>query len=180
MLQAFKKVFRNTAYQATAVFVALGVFLVSVYAQNLALVGSILSSSAGVGAKAKFLFSLLGGIHTNATLLSATNIIVLSVLFGVNISMMVYVIKRNRAARNSVADTGRSLSGIVFGALGIGCSACGSLILTPLLASFGASGFLAALPLKGTEFGFVGVILLIVSIWFLGKKINDPLVCPVE
>jgi len=54
------------------------------------------------------------------------------------------------------------------------------LILTPLIAALGATWILTALPFGGREFSLVAIILILISIYSLCKKINDPLICPVE
>ncbi|OGZ61172.1 MAG: hypothetical protein A2919_01050 [Candidatus Spechtbacteria bacterium RIFCSPLOWO2_01_FULL_43_12] len=96
--------------------------------------------------------------------------------------MLVFVAQKNRAT--VIADKKKNvlgmLGGSVLGILGIGCGACGSLILTPLAISIGATGFLAVLPFGGSEFGFLGIALFMFSMYSLSKKINDPLICPVE
>jgi uncharacterized membrane protein len=63
---------------------------------------------------------------------------------------------------------------------GIGCAACGSVILTAILGIAGTGALLTWLPLHGLEFGVVGIILLSFSIYYLAKRINDPLVCKVR
>ena len=62
-------------------------------------------------------------------------------------------------------------------ALGIGCAACGSFILTTALSSFGAASALAILPLRGGEFGILSVVLLALSLVLISKKIAAPLIC---
>ena len=71
------------------------------------------------------------------------------------------------------------IGGLVSGVFGIGCAACGTFILTPLLALFGATGLFSLLPFGGEEFGFIGVGLLVYSIYAVTKKINSPMVCDI-
>ena len=70
--------------------------------------------------------------------------------------------------------------GIASGALGIGCAACGSFILTATLSSVGAASALAILPLRGGEFGILSVILLATSLVVVSNKIAEPLMCTSE
>jgi len=67
--------------------------------------------------------------------------------------------------------------GLISGIFGIGCAACGTLVLTPLLALIGAGGIVALLPFGGQEFGVFGVGMLGFSIFVIAKKIQEPLVC---
>ncbi len=176
ILSSLKKVYKKPVYWVISIITALAVFLLSVYLPNLSLIKQIwFSSQADLGDKLSFMLSLVGAIYTNTTLFSASFIIALSLLFGANISMIIYVIRKNRRARDAGFSTSAA-GGIISGFLGIGCAACGSLILTPVLASIGAVGFLTALPLRGEEFGLIGVVLMAYSIYALSKKISPKVV----
>ena len=85
-----------------------------------------------------------------------------------------------RGGTSSLRGTGlSSIGGLVSGIFGIGCAACGTFIFTSVLTLFGVGGILAYLPFGGEEFGFLGVGLLLYSLYTLTKKITDPLVCPI-
>lgn len=95
-------------------------------------------------------------------------------LAGINFSMLVYLIKK----RVGVAKTsGMSILGIVVASLGLGCSACGTFVLASFLGVTGAAGLIGALPLKGAEFGLVGIVFMAISINVLAKRIKAPMVC---
>ncbi len=131
--------------------------------------------------KASFVWSLYGSIGTNFTVVSASYTIAIAILFGVNIALLAYYIARMRGGARRVGSTSAAgFGGLIAGIFGIGCAACGTFIFTSVLALFGASGFLAILPLGGEEFGLLGVLLLMYSIYLLAKKINDPLVCEIK
>jgi len=180
MLYAFKKVFSKIRYVILTIIVAAFVFTFAVWLPNLKLISEVVfNSSASVIAKINFLLSLFGSIQTNFSPVSATYTIVIAVLFGINIALLAYYI---RSIRSKIPSSGAALSlgGLVSGAFGIGCAACGTFILTPILALFGASGFLAILPLGGEEFGFLGVGLLGFSVFWTANKIAEPVVCDIE
>jgi len=184
MLKAFKRVFKEPWYLFLAVITSSIVFLFSVYFSNLGLIRKVVfSMHASFAEKLDLLTELLLGIYAANRPLAVFTIIGVSVLFGINLSMLVYMLKRNRQM-GAVRQKGRgalsAIGGLFGGILGLGCAACGSLILTPILAFFGAVGILALLPLGGSEFGLVAMLLLGISIFLLSKKINDPLICPVE
>lgn len=176
-------VFRKPKYLLLATTVAVLVFTFAIWLPNLSLLAKVLhpDSAGSIAQKAGFVWSLYGSISTNFTVLSASYTIVIAVLFGVNISLLAYYITRMRGGVRSVSSTSAAgLSGLVSGIFGIGCAACGTFILTSVLAVFGATGFLAWLPFGGEEFGLLGVGLLLYSIFLLDKKINDPLVCEIK
>lgn len=174
---AFSEVFAHPSYIALASVFATLAFVLAVWLPNLGLITSVFSSSsASLTAKLKIAVSLLGGIGTNFSIFSASYTIAIAILFGINVAMIVYFLKKRR---EQVKGEGLviGLGGVASGALGVGCAACGSFLLSTALASFGAAGALAILPLKGGEFGLLSVILLAVSIVLMSKQITKPLTC---
>jgi len=118
------------------------------------------------------------------TMFSVTSLIVLftiAILFAVHTSLLVHYIRKVRGGSQGTKRLhATSVTGMVAGLFGIGCAACGSIIISAFFASFGASGLLLILPWHGQEFGVLGVGLLLVSNVFLLRKIADPLVCVAE
>lgn len=179
LVHALQKVFRNPAYVILALTVSLVVYVLVVLLPNKSLIAIVLSSSdIPVSQKLGIPLSLLGSITTNFTPLSALSTSAIAILFGINVAMVVYILRRKI---NEVKTTGIStgLLGMVSGIIGIGCAACGSLLLTSALALFGASSILAFLPLAGGEFGILGVILLAISIHSIARRIQYPAVCKI-
>ncbi len=177
MLNTFKKVFSQIKYIATAVIIAVVIFVLAVWLSNVSLVIDIVfNSSVPITDKIGFMFSFVGSIQTNFTAISASYTIIIAVLFGINISLLVYYI-RSRQTKSLASGTTLSVGGLVSGVFGIGCATCGTFVFTSILALFGASGLLVYLPFGGEEFGFLGVGLLIYSSYIILKKIKEPLVC---
>lgn len=84
--------------------------------------------------------------------------IVIAVLFGISITMLIYILKKRKKEAKESAPT--SLLGTVFGAIASGCPVCGAWLL-PLL---GVAGSLAVFPLQGLEIKVLAIGLLIYSI----------------
>jgi len=168
-------------YVSIAVAVAVFVFTVAVWLPNIRLISIVVSAdSASLTEKIHFLLTLYGSIETNFTLVSALYTVAIAVLFGFNSVLFLYYIKKVRTGSQNVGRVGlASIGGVLSGMLGIGCAACGTFVLTSVLALFGGVGVLASLPFGGEEFGFIGVGLLLFSGYALVKKINDPLQCKV-
>ncbi|MBI1984556.1 MAG: hypothetical protein HYS60_00380, partial [Candidatus Wildermuthbacteria bacterium] len=97
-----------------------------------------------------------------------------ALLFAVNIVLVVFYFRR-RAKLQQAA--GLSFAGALSGLLGIGCAACGSVILSSVFGIGATASFLSVLPLKGQELGILSVIILSASIYLVYRKINDPLIC---
>lgn len=180
IIAALKQVFSNVRYLALAGIVGFAVFAFSAWLPNLGLIAKVVSSSAAsLSDKITFLVNLLGSIQTNFTFFSASYTIAIAALFGINVAMVAYYFgQRKQLVRQTGVAT--SFGGLVSGIFGIGCAACGTLVLGPLLSLVGAGGLIAILPFGGQEFGIAGVSLLGFSIFLTSKKIRDPLVCNIN
>ena len=174
---AFAQVFARIGYVVFASALALAAFLFAVWFPNFALMREVFDTPGlALIVKLQFALSLLGGIATNFSLLSAGYTVAIAVLFGINAAMIVYLLKQKRAAaagQNFAIGSG----GMATGALGVGCAACGSLAVSTVLSAFGAAGVLALLPLQGEEFGILGAVLLLVSVSLMSRKIATPVIC---
>lgn len=179
IFQALQKVFRKPLYTLLALIASAVVFTFAVWFPNISLIVEIMGHPGiSFSQKLDLPISLLGSIATNFTLLSASYTIAIALLFGVNLSMTIYFLRRKISeVRQSGVATG--FIGLASGVLGMGCAACGSLLLTSGLSLIGASGILAFLPLAGGEFGILGVILLVVSIYLFAKQIQNPAICKI-
>lgn len=177
-----RRVFSRARYVLIAVGIAFLALSVAILLPNTAIIVQILGSAqVDVGSKLAFLGSMYGALFTNFTVLSALFTVAIALLFGVNSALLAYYIRR-RQRQVPVAGSSANAAGIlgaVSGVFGIGCAACGSVIISGVLTLLGGGWLLAFLPLHGAEFGLLGVLLLSFSVYQLSKRINDPLVCPV-
>jgi hypothetical protein len=182
IVNAFKQVFSAKRYLSLAGIIAFIVFTVAVWLPNFKIIVQVVTSStASFADKWNILAGFFGSIRTNFTIVSASYTIAIALLFGINVAMIVYYMRRNKEMNgNSAGVAGAGFGGLVSGFFGIGCAACGTLILGPVLTLIGAGGLLALLPFGGEEFGFIGVGLLGFSIFLIAKKITTPAVCKVD
>jgi len=176
---ALGQVFVHPAYLLLAGALAAIAFLLAVWFPNLGLIAEVFASAdAPLAAGFGFALSLLGGIVTNFSALAAAYTVAIAVLFGVTAAMTAYLLRQKRlaaAGRNIALGTGAVASGV----LGVGCAACGSLVLGAVFPSFAAAGALAVLPLQGEEFGILSVMLLFVSLLLVSRSIAGSVACPV-
>jgi hypothetical protein len=177
---AFGQVFALPSYIALAGVLAIIVFLLSVWFPNLGLIAQVFSgSNAPLAATLGIALSLIGGIGTNFSWLSAGYTVAIAVLFGLVTAMICYLVRQRRiaAAGQSIAiGSGAAISGV----LGIGCAACGSLVVGVIAPALGAAGALAALPLQGQEFGIASVVLLFMSLLLVSKSIAESVACSTQ
>lgn len=173
----FREVFSHVSLIVLAMTVTVGAFLAAVWLPNWQLLWTIMRSEhVGLHERVSIPFSLVGSIGTNFTAVSATYTIVISVLLGINVAMLTYYV-RTRRSDSSGSGAGYGVGGAVAGVFGIGCAACGTFLLTSLLALVGAGGLISFLPFGGEEFGFLGMGLLGYSVHLTTRKIHEPLVC---
>lgn len=178
IFQSLQKVFRKPSYMILTLIASVSAFAFAVWLPNFRLIVDIVSSpDISLSSKIELPLSLLGSIITNFTLLSATYTIAIAVLFGMYIAMVTYFLKR-RIKEVGQGGIATGFLGVGSGVLGIGCAACGSFLLTSLT-FVGAGGILASLPLGGSEFGILGVILLAIALYATAKQIENPLVCKI-
>jgi len=177
---ALVQVLAYRSYASVAGALAILTFFLAVLFPNFGLVGEIFAdANVPIAVKLSITLSLLGGIGTNFSLLSATYTVAIAVLFGLTVAMIVFSVKQRRGAatRRSIAlGSGAMLSG----ALGIGCAACGSLLVSAIVPSLGAAGALTMLPLDGQEFGILSVALLFVSLLLVSKNIAESAACALD
>ncbi len=178
ILSVFAKVFRQPRYLLLATGTSIVLFVVATWLPNLRLIATIIgSANTSLSEKFGVPISLTGSIATNFTSLAVVYTLAIAVLFGMYLALLVYYLRKKRAgAKRGEVATG--FLGLASGVFGIGCAACGSVFLTGTLALFGAAGAIAFLPLGGAEFGVLGTLLLVFSVYLTAKQINDPLVCP--
>lgn len=179
IMGAFRTVFREGKYLSLAGIVGLATFAFAIWFPNLRLLGSVwFDHSIALGDKVILPIRLLESISTNFTVLSASYTIATALLTGINIALIAYILKRQKMRLSSAGVT-VGVFGALSGGLGVGCAACGSLVLSSLLATAGGASVLTLLPLKGGEFGIFGVMLLGASAYFLARHITKPPVCDV-
>ncbi len=178
--RAFKRVFKEIRYAVGAVGIVFLAMSGALLLPNLAVIKQVFGSgSIDFGEKMAFLLSLYSTLFSNNTVVSGVILVLTAILFGINIGLLIYYIRRRQEKIGDKKAHLASLGGVVSAILGLGCAACGSVVLTAVFGLLGASSLVLLLPFHGAEFGILGIVLLLVSIRFLIKKINDPLVCPI-
>ena len=180
VLGALQKVFQKPVYALLSIITGFGIFAFAVWLPNVSLIVMVMGHpTIPLSQKLNLTISLLGSIATNFTPLAASYTIIIAVLFGINFAMIVYYLRRRIVGtKHNGIFTG--FFGVASGIIGMGCAACGSLILYSILSLFGTSWILSFLPLRGGEFGVLGVILLATSIYMTSRQIQNPATCKVS
>ena len=178
--QALRLVFARPGYVLLAAASAIATFVLTTWLPNIGLVWEIVTSSTiPLSAKAAVLTALVGSIATNFTNFSASITVLTSLLFGVNVAVVAYLVRTRRVASGYHWRAGgaTSLGGLTSGFLGVGCAACGTAGLAPALSFVGAGGLITTLPFGGEEFGMVGIFLLGLSVFLTARQIAGTISC---
>jgi len=178
VLRSLHQVFTKPLFLIVGLLVTLLLLLITIWLsiQDL-IIWVIASDYLSLTDKFKILTASIGTFRTNFTLLSQILSIIISLLAGVNVSLLIYYLRRRVRLQR---ESGVSIGGVVLGMLGVGCSACGSIVLSSLLGLATATVFLSFLPLKGTEFALFSIGLLLWSIYYTAKKAQDPFWCSIK
>lgn len=173
---ALLDVVRSPVAVAVAVMAAVAVFLFQVWLPNLGLIWSVVTSETmSPSDKAGFLWDSLGAIRTNFTVLGAWLAAAVSLLFGLNAAVTVHYVRR-RLALGGTAGAG--VAGLVVAVVGVGCSACGAVVLSFLIGTTATASFVGLLPLRGQELNLVSVAVLAATLVVAIRKLTEPVVCP--
>lgn len=179
--RVLKRVYRQPLASVVTVLVAIGALTLMIIAPIYSTAAQVLlASSVSILEKLQFIWSLYGILGTNYTILTASTVVLIACMFGVNVTLLMYYLKRTRGATRVRAVGRTTIGGTVAAILGIGCAACGSAVLLVVLKLLGITWLLAYAPLEGAEFGLLGVAALMYVAYTLIKHINEPLTCSVE
>ncbi len=174
VLHTLGAILRHPAYLVLSLGVAGAMLLLAIWLPNLSLVGDIIVGSKSVGEKLMYLWRSLGAFQTNFSSLSRVLTVAVALLFGANVSVFVYYVRHRIAVHRSA---GVGIGGMISGVLGVGCAACGSVILSAIFGVGATAGTLAALPLHGQELSIIGVVVLAISLIVMARKAHNPFVC---
>ena len=101
--------------------------------------------------------------------------IVISALAGINFAMIAYKINRMKMM-NSVKSNSSAVLGGAFAAFTPGCPAC----TAPLAVILGAIGGLSLFPMQGLELKFISVGVLIFSVYWITRGLQNRSCCNIK
>lgn len=175
-ISALTRVFRRPTYLILAIGIAVVVSTMELLAGSYQLLSNFhATTSADWVAHVLLVRDLLFGAAASHGWFGVVGVLSTSSLLGMVVSMSVYIWRHLRTRSNRALSFagGGSLAAL----LGLGCLACGPLLLGSVLASLGASGLLLALPFHGAEFTLLAIALLTTAIVLLSRLIGRAGVC---
>ena len=181
VLSALYRVFSNYQYLLACLLFSLFIAFTTLLWANLALLSTVWQSEITTFYfKLSLTWQLLLGAPASMGLIAVIVIIVTSIMIGIVGCMSWYAWRSKQAGRELRTSFTSSGVGLLAALLGIGCIACGPLLVTSLLALVGGAGLLFVLPLHGAEFGYLALLLLSYAIYTLSKVIMAPAICVVK
>ena len=178
LIKTLHDIFSRPTYVVLALILSIFVWTGIIWLSGYQVISYALTSDLfDWGTKLKILWTSLGSFNTNFTLSSQISVVFVSLLSGVNLSMLVYHFRSNFLLQK---NSGMGMIGVAIGTFGVGCSACGSVILSSLFGVGTATLFVSWLPLQGLEFSIIGIFLILISIYLLAKKIQSPNSCSIK
>jgi hypothetical protein len=112
-------------------------------------------------------WDLFTDVYVSYSFREAFGIILISLLFGIVLSLVLYSIRHRETERVGGTSSG---IGVAMGAISGGCAACGTSLLAPFLSAIGITTTASAL-----QFGFVlniiAALLMLNSIYSLGSTV---------
>lgn len=166
-----------------------------VLSQNVALVrDTVLGGALPLDARLTILVEQYPFVGTSYGPLAGLLLVLVALLTGVNVAVAAYHVREHgislgrgggdaRGAGSSGGAGGAgSAIGVLLGALGAGCAACGSAVLIGLLSLVGGSGLLLWLPFEGVEFTLLALVPLGLSLYWLAEGLRGGEIrgCPVD
>lgn len=177
-IKSFVRVFTDFRYIALALGITLLLFVFSAYLMNHGFVSFVLNSTHYTFFERCHLIWTIFPTFFNST--KGISFIFTSLAFilsGFNVALLTFYIRHRVKQQRAV---GIGLLGIIIGMFGVGCGACGSVILTTTLGVVTGTKLLGSLPFAGLEFSALSIIIVLASSWYLLKTINNPNVCPIK
>lgn len=167
-IQNLKLVFYNWKYITLSVIVAILFYTFNVFISNYKIVFFSMTSYSFLD-NFRFYFNLIMGYGNTMILSSFVTLIIISVLFGVLVSLITFKIRMIKSFENHKLGVFASV-GILLGILAPGCAACG-LGLLPLLGLSATS--LYFLPFKGLEISIIAILILGFAIFQISRNITE-------
>lgn len=147
---------------------SLGLFI---FSRNLALLlDVVVLGNLPLDAKMGIVVGMYRGVLTVSEPLTASVLVTLAVLLGVNVSVFVYYLRMHDL---TLRQGSGSMGSILLGTLGAGCASCGSAVLAGVLSLIGGTWVISLLPLEGLEFSLLAIPLILLSTFWIVQGLRS-------
>lgn len=178
MWGVYKKTLRDVfsiRYISIASIISLLFFILFLALSQITVVLEFFSTQAAFVDKVEIVGIILYNSLVEMSIMQSLYLALLSVLSGTQVSLLIFLIKRESQTRGSLS---RSIGGMILGVVGVGCSACGSILIVSIFSLFiGTGNALLFLSQWGWLIGIVGIGILLYAIVYTLRIIHRPQVC---
>ncbi|MBP9766092.1 MAG: hypothetical protein KBD12_02615 [Candidatus Pacebacteria bacterium] len=98
-------------------------------------------------------------------------------IFSISLLFILFYVLFNESKKISKKKSIFGMIGIFLSVLGFSCLSCGIGLLASIFSLFGLSSLSLYFPLHGLEFGFLGIVMINITNFFLLKRIKNPFIC---
>lgn len=176
MFKILKKIFQQRFYRK--IFILLNIILILLYFFFINFFSAVQIFSAPIFSGVEKLNIFLGSFF-DTSLLQNILMLILVILFILSLSLffILFHVLFNETKKINKSKSFWGIIGMFISILGLSCASCGIGFLASLLSIFGLSGLIIYFPLHGLEIGYLGVVVLNITNYFLLKRIINPFVC---
>jgi hypothetical protein len=173
--RVWKQVFSNWKYLLLTIIIATIFYSLNVFTSSYSSIISFYNATNFLSTLGLF-FELFLGFQNTTVLHSFVSLIIISILFGILFSLIIYKTKMIKNIEKGKTGFLASV-GIFLGILAPGCAACG----IGLLSVFGiGAATLSLLPFDGLEISILSILILGFVTFKITKDINKGIVCKIK
>ena len=170
-VQGVWAVLRRPQYFVLAVVVSIAFVEFVYWFNNLPLLHYVLAvPTLSLITKLQCIFSTYGDLWQSAASPLAVSLLVLSIVQGCTLSVLVYAVKHQKAGMAGFRTISGSGVASIFATLGLGCAACGTSLLTPILVFIFSSSSVALADQVGFGVVVAGLGAGLYALYSAGKK----------
>ena len=155
-----------------AVPIAIVYALVTLYLFNYRLLFQTWFGAYPLSYKTTLSLDLLQGFQTLFRPFDLFLLMMTALLVGINAMLAMTTIRRVKKQGNVTLSVGGAS---IIGLASAGCTTCG----ISLFSVFGLSAAVSSLPFHGIELHIAAVVLLLVSLWYMLKKLHEEVYCKI-
>lgn len=175
------EVLRDVRYALLGCLGAAVALLFVVFAQNpQVFIDVVLLSSFPLTTRLEVIWGLLPLVSPAYSPATTVVIAFVVAIIGINVALIAYMVT---AGGGGVKESSGSTVGAVLATFGVGCTACGLPVIGELAIVFGfagAVGTIGFLPFGGNEFTALAVLVLVLSMYWIVRNINEDDACRID
>lgn len=175
-----KLLYFNPAYLLLALTTSVLFYEFIFWFLNLGLLQYLLTTPfLSIGDKLQMLIGSYSGVFTSPLSPLAITLFAVSIFQGVAIAALFYSIRKERAMQRGFLKSfgGTGIAGVL-SVLGLGCAACGTSLVTPILTFFFATSSVALAEEVGFYSAILALVVSVITVYLSGLKLSTRLQTP--